>query len=158
VSESELKGTLDYVDVGEAEGATLEAGGTAVERDDCEGGHFVRPTVFSGVTPEMRIGREEIFGPLLSVIEVAEFEEALAVANDSNYGLSASILTRDHMEANRFVEEVEAGIVMINEKITGVELHVPFGGLKDSSSETYREQGEAGMDFYTISRTVYDNF
>jgi len=88
----------------------------------------------------------------------ASTDEALAVANDTNYGLSAGIVTRNHTEANRFVEEVEAGIVKVNEKTTGVELHVPFGGLKDSSSETFREQGEAGMDFYTISKTVYDNF
>ena len=78
--------------------------------------------------------------------------------NNVNYGLSASIVTKNHTEANRFAEEIESGVAKINEKTTGLELHVPFGGMKGSSSETYREQGEAGLDFYTISKTVYLNY
>ena len=154
VSESELESTVDYVDVGQREGATLETGGAALDRE----GYFVEPAVFSAVEPDYRIAQEEIFGPVLSVIPVSGYEEALTVANDVDYGLSASIVTNDHTEANRFVDEVEAGVVKVNEKTTGLELHVPFGGVKDSSSETYREQGDAGLDFYTISKTVYDNY
>ena len=78
--------------------------------------------------------------------------------NNVNYGLSASIVTKNHTEANRFAEEIESGVAKINEKTTGLELHVPFGGFKDSSSETWREQGDAGLDFYTIEKTVYENF
>ena len=154
VSESELEGTLDYVQVGRDEGAILETGGDALDRE----GYFMEPTVFSDVEPDYRIAQEEVFGPLLSVIPVSGYEEALGVANGVEYGLSASIVTDDHTEANRFVDESEAGVVKINEKTTGLELHVPFGGMKASSSETYREQGDAGLDFYTISKTVYDNY
>ncbi len=154
VSESELESTLEYVDIARDEGATLEYGGSTLDRE----GYFVEPAVFSGVDSEMRIAQEEVFGPVLAVLPVGDFDEALAVANDVDYGLSASVVTDDHTEANRFAEEIEAGVVKINEKTTGVELHVPFGGVKDSSSETYREQGDAGLDFYSISKTVYDNY
>jgi 2,5-dioxopentanoate dehydrogenase len=154
VSESELEGTLEYVGIGQEEGAVLECGGEALDRD----GYFVEPAVFTGVDPEMRIAREEIFGPVLSVIKVESFDEALEVANDTQYGLAASIVTDDHAEANRFIDEIEAGVVKVNDKTTGVELHVPFGGFKDSSSETWREQGDAGLGFYTLSKTVYDHY
>ncbi|WP_135535924.1 2,5-dioxovalerate dehydrogenase [Halostella pelagica] len=154
VSESELESTAEYVEVGQDEGATLETGGNAIEGD----GYFVEPAVFSDVEPDFRIAQEEIFGPVLSVIPVSGYEEALDVANGVDFGLSASIVTDDHTEANRFVEEAESGVVKVNEKTTGLELHVPFGGMKASSSETYREQGDAGLDFYTISKTVYDNY
>ncbi|ELY97669.1 aldehyde dehydrogenase family protein [Natrialba aegyptia] len=154
VSESELESTLEYVEIAQDEGATLEYGGSELDRE----GYYVEPAVFSDVDTEMRIAQEEVFGPVLAVIPVSDFDEALYVANDVDYGLSASVVTDDHTEANRFVDEIEAGVVKINEKTTGLELHVPFGGMKDSSSETYREQGDAGLDFYTISKTVYDNY
>ena len=155
VSESELDSTLEYVDIGVDEGATLETGGSEVDAGD---GFFVEPAVFSDVEPDMRIAQEEIFGPVLAVIPVGSYEEAVEVANGVRYGLSASIVTQDISEANQFVEDSESGVVKINEKTTGLELHVPFGGMKDSSSETYREQGDAGLDFYTISKTVYVNY
>jgi aldehyde dehydrogenase (NAD+) len=158
VSQSELDGTLDYVDAGQKEGATLETGGGRPEEDRHADGYFMEPTVFSGVDSEMRIAQEEIFGPVLSVIPVADSEEAIAVANDVEYGLSASIVTNDLTEANRFVDDIEAGVAKVNEKTTGLELHVPFGGFKASSSETYREQGDAGLDFFTISKTAYMNY
>ncbi|MFC5973667.1 aldehyde dehydrogenase family protein [Halomarina salina] len=158
VSESELEGTLDYVDVAEQEGATLETGGGQPEGEHLGDGYYVEPTVFSGVERDFRIFQEEVFGPLVSVTEVADFEEALETANDSQYGLSASIVTNDHEEAERFVHEVESGVAKVNAKTTGLELHVPFGGFKQSSTETWREQGDAGIDFYTIQRTVYDEF
>ncbi|WP_247003872.1 aldehyde dehydrogenase family protein [Halosolutus gelatinilyticus] len=154
VSESELESTLEYVGIAEDEGATLEHGGSALDRE----GYFVEPTVFSDVDPEMTLAQEEVFGPVLAVIPVSDFDEGVRVANDVDYGLSASVVTDDHTEANRFVEEIEAGVVKVNEKTTGLELHVPFGGMKASSSETYREQGDAALDFYTISKTVYDNY
>lgn len=158
VSESERRSTLDYIDVAKEQGATLAAGGEALDGGRYGDGHFVAPTVFTDVAADHRLAREEVFGPVLAVIEVDGFEDAIEVANDVEYGLSASILTRDHTEANRFVEEIEAGVAKINEKTTGLELHVPFGGFKHSSSETWREQGDAGLDFYTIEKTVYENF
>jgi len=156
ISEEELERTLDYVDVATTEGATLETGGGTPPGLD--GGHFVEPTVFSDVTPDMRIAREEVFGPVLAVIPVADYAEGVAVANDVDYGLAASLVTDDHAEAKRFVQDVTAGVVKINDQTTGLELHVPFGGFKDSSSETWREQGDAGLDFYTITKTVYDAY
>jgi aldehyde dehydrogenase (NAD+) len=156
VSESELESTLTDIDRAASEGATVAAGGGRPEGEPVETGHFVEPTVFTDVTPDMRIAQEEVFGPVIAVIEVSDFDEGVAVANDVEYGLSASVVTDDHTEANRFIDEVEAGVVKVNEKTTGLELHVPFGGFKRSSSETWREQGDAGLDFYTIEKTVYD--
>jgi aldehyde dehydrogenase (NAD+) len=156
VTAAERDGTLDYIEVGQDEGATLETGGGIPDVDS--DGHYVEPTVFSDVETKMRIAQEEIFGPVIAVIPVADFEEALTVANDSQYGLSASIITESLTEANRFVDEVEAGVVKVNEKTTGLELHVPFGGTKNSSSETWREQGDAGLEFYTTTKTVYLNY
>ncbi|WP_128906088.1 2,5-dioxovalerate dehydrogenase [Halorubrum amylolyticum] len=158
VSAAELDSTLEYIEIAEDEGATLLAGGGEPEGSAVENGHFVEPTVFADVSPDMRIAREEVFGPVIAVIEVGDFDEAVDVANDIEYGLSASVVTDDHTEANRFVDEVESGVVKVNEKTTGLELHVPFGGVKRSSSETWREQGDAGLEFYTIETTVYDNY
>jgi len=158
VSESERQSTLEYIDVAEQQGATLAAGGEALDGGRFGDGYFVAPTVFSDVSPDHRIAQEEVFGPVLAVLEVDGFEDAIDAANNVEYGLSASILTRNHTEANRFVDEIEAGVAKINEKTTGLELHVPFGGFKRSSSETWREQGDAGLAFYTIEKTVYENF
>ncbi|MFC6825154.1 aldehyde dehydrogenase family protein [Halopelagius fulvigenes] len=158
VTESELDGTLEYIDVAVADGATLETGGERLTGDGYDDGYFVEPTVFSDVTSEMRIAQEEVFGPVLAVIPVSGYEEGVEVANDVDYGLSASIVTQDMTEAKRFVEDVEAGVAKVNEKTTGLELHVPFGGYKQSSTNTYREQGDAGLDFFTSTKTVYENY
>ncbi|MCG1003182.1 MULTISPECIES: aldehyde dehydrogenase family protein [Halobacterium] len=156
VSQSELDSTLEYIDIARDEGATLAAGGDTP--DGLGDGYFVEPTVFTDVDNDMRIAQEEVFGPVVAVIKVSDFEEGLEAANDVEYGLSASVVTDDHTEANRFVDEAEAGVVKVNEKTTGLELHVPFGGFKRSSSETWREQGDEGLEFYTIEKTVYDNY
>jgi aldehyde dehydrogenase (NAD+) len=158
VSESELESSLEYIDVAEEQGATLAAGGEALDGSRFGDGYFIAPTVFSDVAADHRLAQEEVFGPVLAVLEVEGFDDAIELANNVNYGLSASIVTQNHTEANRFVEEIESGVAKINEKTTGLELHVPFGGFKHSSSETWREQGDAGLDFYTIEKTVYENF
>ncbi|MFC7076867.1 2,5-dioxovalerate dehydrogenase [Haloarcula halophila] len=158
VTQSELDGTLEYIDIAQSEGARLVTGGGRPTGEPYEDGYFVEPTVFADVDPDMRIAQEEVFGPVLSVIPVDGFESALDVANGVEQGLSASIVTDDLRKAHRFVDEAEAGVVKTNEKTTGLELHVPFGGMKASSSETYREQGDAGLDFYTLSKTVYLNY
>ena len=156
-SADELEGTLEYVDIAVDEGATLETGGERVDVDGADG-YFVSPAVFSDVDPSMRIAQEEVFGPAVAVIRVEDFDDAVEVANGVDYGLSASVVTDDLSEANRYVDAAEAGVVKVNEKTTGLELHVPFGGVKNSSSNTYREQGEAGMDFFTTTKTVYTNY
>ncbi|MFC7203139.1 aldehyde dehydrogenase family protein [Haloferax namakaokahaiae] len=157
VSESELSSTLEYIDIGRSEG-TLECGGSRLSNDDYDDGYFVEPTVFSGVENDARIAQEEIFGPVLAVVEAESFDDALSLANDVDYGLSASIITQDLTEGKRFVNDVEAGVAKINEKTTGLELHVPFGGYKDSSTNTYREQGDAGLDFFSSVKTIYENY
>ena len=135
---------------GAGEGASIAVGGTRPDQP----GHFVTPTLFTGVTSESFLGQEELFGPVLGVIPVDDMDEAVAVANQVRYGLSASIFTRDIGRALRFVRSVQAGIVHVNSETAGAEPHVPFGGYKGSSSYS-REQGKAARDFYTQVKTVY---
>ncbi|UPM44471.1 aldehyde dehydrogenase family protein [Halocatena salina] len=158
VSNSELESTLEYVEIGQDEGATLETGGQRLTDPEYANGYYVSPAVFSDVDNDMQIAQEEIFGPVLSVIKASNFEEALALANDVEYGLAASIVTQDLTEADEFVDRIEAGVAKVNEKTTGLELHVPFGGFKNSSTNTYREQGDAGLDFFTTTKTIYRNY
>jgi 2,5-dioxopentanoate dehydrogenase len=158
VSKSELESTLEYVDIGQDEGATLATGGQRLTDDEYADGYYVTPAVFSNVDNDMQIAQEEIFGPVLSVIKASDFEEALELANDVEYGLAASIVTQDLTEADEFVNRIETGVAKVNEKTTGLELHVPFGGFKNSSTNTYREQGDAGLDFFTTTKTIYRNY
>jgi aldehyde dehydrogenase (NAD+) len=157
VSQDELESTLNYVDVAANEGATHETGGERLDDGELSDGYFVSPAVFSDVDTDMRIFQEEVFGPVLAVTEVEDFEEGLAAANNTKFGLSASVVTDDLAEANEFVDRSETGVVKVNEKTTGLELHVPFGGMKRSSTNTFREQGDAAIDFYTQTKTVYMN-
>ncbi len=140
-------------DIGKgAESATLAQGGG---RPDGSGdGHFVAPTVFTDVDPSSFLGQEELFGPVLGVIPVDGLDEAVAVANQVRFGLSASIFTRDIGKALAFVREVQAGIVHVNSETAGAEPQVPFGGYKGSSSYS-REQGKAAREFFTQVKTVY---
>jgi aldehyde dehydrogenase (NAD+) len=153
VSASQDETNFNYVEVAEDEGATRLTGG---ERPDgLEEGYFIEPTVFADVDPDMRIAQEEVFGPVLAVLEVADFEAALAVANDVNYGLSASVFTADMGRAREFVKRVEAGVVKVNGTTTGSDIQMPFGGMKDSSSETHKELGRRAHEFYTHEKAVY---
>jgi alpha-ketoglutaric semialdehyde dehydrogenase len=154
VSADAEKTVLDYIEVGKAEGAKLIAGGTKLVGGEYDGGYFVAPTVFDRVRPDMRIAQEEIFGPVVAVIEARDFDEAVALANDTRFGLSASIVTRDLGLALRFIREIQAGIVHVNSQTAGAEPQVPFGGFKGSSSGT-REQGKAAREFFTQIKTVY---
>lgn len=153
-----LEGTLEYVEQGKEAGGTLEYGGEALKGEAYDDGHFIEPTIFTDVESDMSIMQEEIFGPFVGVMPVGDFEEAIELVNDVEFGLASSIVTRDHTEANRFRDDVDFGVVKINEKTTGLQYYVPFGGMNASSSETYREQGDAAIDFYTITKTVYENY
>jgi len=150
-AESGLEVDLEYIDVGVNEGATLATGGNELDRE----GYFVEPTVFTDVDPDMRIAQEEIFGPVVSVIEVADYPEAIEVANGVEYGLSASLCTNQLDRTQAFVDDIETGVVKINQTTTGVEMQMPFGGRKHSSTETFKEQGRQGIDFYSHEKAVY---
>jgi aldehyde dehydrogenase (NAD+) len=154
VSAEAEKTVLDYIEVGKREGARLLTGGAKLKGGEYDQGYFVQPTVFDGVRPEMRIAQEEIFGPVVAVMEARDFDEAVALANQSRFGLSASVVTRDLGLALRFIREIEVGIVHVNSQTAGAEPQVPFGGFKASSSGT-REQGKAAREFFTQVKTVY---
>ncbi|HEX8136179.1 MAG TPA: aldehyde dehydrogenase family protein [Pyrinomonadaceae bacterium] len=157
VDESQFKTVLSYIDIGREDGATLATGGERATGDGLDKGYFVRPTVFDHVTPEMRIAREEVFGPVLSVLRVRDFDEAMMVANDSEYGLSSSIFTNDATRIFRFVDEIETGMTHINSPTTGGEAHIPFGGIKATGIGD-REQGSTALDFYTELKVVYVDY
>ena len=117
-------------------------------------GYFMRPTLIADTAPGMRINSEEVFGPLVSTIRVKDYDEALAVANDGEFGLSAGIVTSNLARVRHFRRNVRAGMVMVNLPTAGVDYHVPFGGTRGSSYGP-REQGYAAVDFYTQMKTVY---
>lgn len=152
VSQDQLEQDLSYVAIGKAEGASLLIGGERLTRPT--DGYFMAPALFVDSTPAMRINREEIFGPVASVIRVAGYEEALAVANDTPFGLSAGIATTSLKYATHFKRHAQAGMVMVNLPTAGVDYHVPFGGRKGSSYGP-REQGRYAAEFYTMVKTAY---
>jgi alpha-ketoglutaric semialdehyde dehydrogenase len=157
VDESQFKTVLSYIDIGREDGAKLMCGGERATGDGLDKGYFVKPTIFDQVTPEMRIAREEIFGPVLSVLRVRDFDEAMQVANDSEYGLSSSIFSNDATRIFRFVDEIETGMTHINSPTTGGEAHIPFGGIKATGIGD-REQGSTALDFYTDLKVVYVDY
>ena len=146
-----------YVEIGLQEGAKLVAGGSPAEDGALRDGHFYRPTIFDGVTPSMRIAVEEIFGPVLSVITVSSFEEAIQVLNGTPYGLSSSIYTRDVNRAMRAVRDIEAGITYINGPTIGAEVQLPFGGVKETGNG-HREGGPTVIDAFTEWKSVYIDY
>ena len=147
VSQAQLEQDLSYVEIAKAEGAVLAAGGD-------KNGFFMQPALFVDTTAGMRINREEVFGPVASVIRVADYEQALAVANDTPFGLAAGIATTSLKHATHFKRHSQAGMVMVNLPTAGVDYHVPFGGRKGSSYGP-REQGRYAQEFYTTVKTAY---
>lgn len=148
----QLQKSLRYIDIAKSEGGQLVEGGyTPVE---CPNGYFLRPALITRTTSEMTVNREEVFGPVASVIRVRDYDEALAVTNDSNFGLSAGICTRSLRYAEHFKRNAVAGMVMVNLPTAGVDYHVPFGGRRGSSYGP-REQGHLAREFYTVSKTAY---
>ncbi|RVU36586.1 aldehyde dehydrogenase family protein [Hwanghaeella grinnelliae] len=152
VDKSQLDQDLSYIEIGKKEGANLVTGGELLNRDT--EGFYLSPALFTEVTSQMRIAREEIFGPVASVIKVEDYDEALAVANDTEFGLSAGICTTSLKYASDFKRKSEAGMVMVNLPTAGVDYHVPFGGRKGSSFGS-REQGRYADEFYTTVKTAY---
>jgi len=152
VDERQLSQNLQYVDIARREGGELLFGGDVVER--ATPGFYQRPALIVGTTNAMRISREEVFGPVANVVKVGDYDEALAVANDTEFGLSAGICTRSLKAATHFKLHSQAGMVMVNLPTAGVDYHVPFGGTKGSSYGP-REQGSYAREFYTTVKTAY---
>ena len=157
VDASQMKTVLDYIKIGEREGASHQLGGRHLETGEWEHGHFVTPCVFDRVRPASRLAQEEIFGPVLSVIRVADFHEAVKVANEVRFGLSSSIYTHDSNLALRFIDAIETGIVHVNSPTVGGEAQLPFGGVKGTGVGS-REQGKTALDFFTEVKTVYFDY
>ncbi|WP_096186872.1 alpha-ketoglutaric semialdehyde dehydrogenase GucD [Evansella halocellulosilytica] len=153
-SESQLNTVLHYIEKGKEEGAELLYGGKKYVGEGCDTGFYVEPTVFDSVDNNMTIAQEEIFGPVLALIKVDSAEKAIQVANDVQFGLSASIFTTNIQKMLDFIKHMDAGLVRINAESAGVELQAPFGGMKQSSSHS-REQGQAAIEFFTSIKTVF---
>jgi aldehyde dehydrogenase (NAD+) len=151
-----LDKVASYVDIGRTEGELVTGGGRATD-GDLGNGHFFAPTIFAGVGPMDRIGQEEIFGPVLSVIPVADYGEAMTALNQTRYGLSSSIFTRDVNQAFRAMRDFETGIVYVNAGTTGAEVHLPFGGWKETGNG-HREAGHVALDTYTEWKSIYVDF
>ncbi len=151
VSEDQLQTDLEYIGIGQKEGAKLLIGGSQAG----DGGYYVQPTVFDHVEMQMRIAQEEIFGPVIGIMRASDFEDALAKANGIGFGLSAAVITNDLQKAFQFANRIDAGVVKINEPTTGLALQAPFGGFKHSSANTFKEQGQAAIEFYTRTKTIY---
>jgi acyl-CoA reductase-like NAD-dependent aldehyde dehydrogenase len=152
VDQRQLDKDLEYIEIGRREGARLVYGGERLRREN--EGYYLAPAIFTETTPEMRINREEIFGPVASIIRVRDYDEALAVANDTPYGLCAGIVTTSLKHASHFKRNSQSGLVMVNLPTAGLDYHVPFGGRKKSSYGP-REQGAYAKEFYTVVKTAY---
>ena len=155
ISDRQWSTVMGYIDAGRQAGARLLTGGTRPEH--LAQGHFVEPTIFDGVDPGMRIFKEEIFGPVLSVASASSLDEALRMANGVEYGLTTSIFTQDINAVMRFIEDVEVGMVHVNEPTVGGEAQLPFGGTK-STGVGEREMAEEGLNFFTEVKTVFINY
>jgi aldehyde dehydrogenase (NAD+) len=152
VDASQLEQDEKYIALGKGEGAKLVAGGERVKRD--KDGFYLAPALFTGCTNAMRICQEEIFGPVAAVVRVKNYDEALAIANDTPFGLTAGICTTSLKLATHFKRHAQVGMVMVNVPTAGVDYHVPFGGRKGSSYGP-REQGRYAAEFYTTVKTAY---
>jgi aldehyde dehydrogenase (NAD+) len=156
VNAAQIKTSQKYVEIAQREGAQLLCGGHALISGPCAHGTFFEPTVFAGVTPQMRIAREEVFGPVVSLLEFSNFEEAVSIANSIDYGLSTALYTRDVNRAFAAIRDLEAGITYINAPTIGAEVHLPFGGVKHTGNG--HREGLGALDFFTTWKAVYIDY
>jgi aldehyde dehydrogenase (NAD+) len=154
VDKSQLETNLKYIEIGKKEAGAPKIGGNRLTGGAYDKGYFCEPTIFADVTENMKIAQEEIFGPVLSVMRAKDFEDAMRIANNIPFGLSASIQTSNVSRTFDFVYRMEAGLLTVNLPSAGVEYQLPFGGTKDSSFGP-KEQGPAAMDFYSDYKTIY---
>src|SRR5258706_9428981 len=154
IDERQGKKTLDYIALAKSEGARCLTGGERLSGGLYDQGCYISPAVFVDFKPDSRFAQEEIFGPVLGVIKVKDLDEAIAVANRTEYGLASGICTRDIKSALEFARRSDAGMIHVNSPTAGVELQAPFGGCKDSTSGS-REMGKSALEFYSQTKTVY---
>ena len=157
INEEQLRKVMEYVEIGKKEGAKLVAGGHRLTDGKLAHGWFHEPTVFADCHPKMRIAQEEIFGPVVALMPIESFEQAIEVANGVAYGLSASVYTADVNRAFEAMRDLHTGIVYINAPTIGAEIHLPFGGTKQTGNG-HREAGNAALDFYSEWKTLYVDF
>mgnify|MGYP001289213821 CR=1 FL=1 len=155
IDEDAMNSILNYIEIGKKENGQLITGGKRLTDGDYAYGYFIEPTLFRGITPDMTIAQEEIFGPVISIMEVDDYEQALEWANDVKYGLSSTIYTNDLEKAMHFVNNIEAGFTHVNMPSTYSEPQFPFGGIKATGIGGIREVGSTAIDFYTEYKTVY---
>ncbi len=157
VNKSQLKSINEYVQIGKGEGAKLAFGGEILSEGDLAKGCFHQPTIFGETKPNHRLALEEIFGPVVSVIPVSDFNEAIEVANNTEYGLSLSMYTQDVNRAFSAIEEFESGIVYINAPTIGAEIQLPFGGVKQTGNG-HREAGTTAIEQFTEWKSIYVDY
>jgi aldehyde dehydrogenase (NAD+) len=158
INQDAVEKISSYIDIGQNEdGATLACGGKQLTKGDYAHGYYIEPTVFSDVAPDMRIGQEEIFGPVTSVIPTSSLEEAIEIANGVRYGLSAAIYTADVNRAFHAMEETYTGIFYVNSATIGAEVHLPFGGTK-ATGNGHREAGTQVLDIFSEWKSVYVDY
>lgn len=155
VDPGQFQTDLEYCRIAKEEGARLIVGGGKAE--DAGNGYFVQPTIFDGVSPDMRLFQEEVFGPVLAVTEARDYEEAIQLANNSTFGLTSSIFTRDVIHAQRFIHEIHTGMTHVNEPTIGGEAQLPFGGMRGTGVGD-REMSQIGLNFFTELKTVFVNY
>ncbi len=157
VNRGRVQAVHQYTQVGQQEGAKLLTGGAPLNNGDYSQGAFYKPTVFSDVSPDMRIAREEVFGPFVSILPVASYEEAVQVANATEYGLSTSIFTNDLRTTFRAMREIESGLIYFNAPTTGAEIHLPFGGVK-ASGNGHRELGTHAVEEFSETKSIFVSY
>jgi acyl-CoA reductase-like NAD-dependent aldehyde dehydrogenase len=157
INRQQIETSIRYCEIAKHEGAKLMTGGKPLTKGAYAKGHFFAPTVVAKVKPGMRIAQEEVFGPVVSILECGSFDEALAIANNISYGLSTALYSRDVNRAFRAMRDLEAGITYINAPTIGAEVHLPFGGVKQTGNG-HREGGTGALDFYTTWKSVYVDY
>jgi aldehyde dehydrogenase (NAD+) len=157
INKAAIEKIHSYTEIGRDEGARILTGGEVATEGDLAKGFFYRPTIFGDVDPQMRVAQEEIFGPATALIKVRDFDEAIRVSNGIKYGLSSSIFTRDVNKAFRAMRDLEAGITYVNAGTIGAEVHLPFGGTKDTGNG-HREAGQAALDVFTEWKSIYVDY
>lgn len=157
VNMGRIKAVHEYTEIGKQEGARLLTGGSAITTGDYSEGAFYKPTIFTDVGPTMRIAREEVFGPFISILPVDSYEEAIQVANSTEYGLSTAIFTESARLMFRAMRDIESGLLYFNASTTGAEIHLPFGGMK-ASGNGHRELGSGAVDEFSETKSIFVSY